>query len=261
MLKRFKYRLKNFFRIQEISDNLNNINLKLVKFEQDIKKLKKISEKSLRYEETYEYVISSMSEALSNINDNSICIDCGAHFGIVSEVFLKFGAKVHTLEPNINLSNYIKFRLSEYIRNQRLFVYNNAVWDRKEQVKLYMRPDYNHNSNFLDIMSESSSILMEKTTVDKVMFTDKENFLLSQSIDLSEFIQELDCIVDILKIDIEGAEFDVLIKLIETGIYKKIKYIFVETHNDKISELNKKADYVKDLIIKNDIKNIDLDWH
>ena len=55
-------------------------------------------------------------------------------------------------------------------------------------------------------------------------------------IDLIEFVQALDRRVKILKIDIEGAEFEIIEKLLDTGIYRKIDYIFCETHPHFFSE-------------------------
>ncbi len=66
--------------------------------------------------------------------------------------------------------------------------------------------------------------------------------------------------ISILKIDIEGAECELLEKIINTKLYKKIKHIYVETHDHKIPELKSKTDTIRKLIKQNGIKNINLDW-
>ena len=38
----------------------------------------------------------------------------------------------------------------------------------------------------------------------------------------------------VLKMNIEGAEFDILEKMIETGELKKVKRLFVEWHDEKV---------------------------
>jgi FkbM family methyltransferase len=208
----------------------------------------------------HQYAIYSMSEALRGVTRGSICIDCGAHQGLISEVFLGMGATVYAFEPNHYMYNYLRFRLSDSVRNGSLHALNNAVWDRKEEIKLYLRDDFAADT-MLDGASESSSILVEKTQDNIKYRTSKDKFVSVESIDLCEFIESLGKEVHILKLDVEGAEFDILLKLIESGIYKNVRHMFVETHEEKIPELKEKSEATRRMISEKGITNIDLDWH
>ena len=211
-------------------------------------------------EKIHEYAIFSMSEALRDVGPESICIDCGAHKGLISEVFLRMGATVYAFEPNHYLFNYARFRLGDAVEGGSFHIANNAVWDRVENIKLYLREELGEET-MLDSASESSSILIEKTRDNIKYQTSEDKFLEVESVDLAEFIDSLNQDVHILKLDVEGAEFDILLKLIHTGVYTKVRHIFVETHEDKIPELREKSDETRRLIADNGITNIDLDWH
>ena len=60
-----------------------------------------------------------------------------------------------------------------------------------------------------------------------------------ETINLSEFIFKLGCVVKILKMDIEGAEVAVLRELISSNAMRMVRHLFVETHENQIPEIKK----------------------
>jgi FkbM family methyltransferase len=64
----------------------------------------------------------------------------------------------------------------------------------------------------------------------------------------------------ILKMDIEGAEFETLEDVIHSGVYRKIKYLFCETHARFFNDGDEKLRKLESLIQDNNITNIFLDW-
>ena len=79
-------------------------------------------------------------------------------------------------------------------------------------------------------------------------------------IDLVQFISNLSRPVRLLKIDIEGAECEVLHALIDSGLSKNISSIVVETHEIKIPRLRGPIKILKEKINKYGIRNINLNW-
>jgi hypothetical protein len=63
-----------------------------------------------------------------------------------------------------------------------------------------------------------------------------------------------------LKIDIEGAEFGLVEKICETGVYKFCQYIMVETHERFFADGAEKMQKMRDAIEKYGATNIDLEW-
>ena len=105
-----------------------------------------------------------------------------------------------------------------------------GVWDRNTTTQLYFHNQAKGDEAF---WSFGSSILKNKGNVDKGRSIEIE------IIDLTEFIENLNRNVDLLKIDIEGAECELLEKFIEKELYKKVKITLVETHDRKIEGQNK----------------------
>ena len=54
-----------------------------------------------------------------------------------------------------------------------------------------------------------------------------------EAVDLCQFIKKLDSPIEILKIDVEGVEYGIVNKLIDTELIYDIKNVFVEVHAKK----------------------------
>ncbi len=72
---------------------------------------------------------------------------------------------------------------------------------------------------------------------------------------------DLDTEIEVLKIDIEGAEIEAVNRLLDTGSYRKAKRILVETHERKIHELREPTEALRNRIEEMGIDHICLDWH
>ena len=83
----------------------------------------------------------------------------------------------------------------------------------------------------------------------------KGDFIEVEVIDLISFIENLNKPIDVLKLDIEGGEYDVLLRLLEKDLHKNIKYILVEIHDEMIPEIIPKGDRVRRLIKEKSANN------
>lgn len=188
------------------------------------------------------------SNDVKKLNKSSICIDCGANIGKVSEIMAKTGAKVYAFEPNPLCMEQLESVCSKY---KNIELIKKGVADKNKKFKMFHNDFIQYDR---EVFSQSSSIYATKKNVNAKNYTEIE------CIDLCEFIKNLNKTIDILKMDIEGAEFDILYKLITRGIYKKIKHILVETHDDSIPEIADIAKTVRQLIKDKNINNINLTW-
>ena len=66
--------------------------------------------------------------------------------------------------------------------------------------------------------------------------------------------------VTLLKLDIEGAEYEVLESLIACGAHELCRHILVETHHQKIPALAPRAAVLEQLLRDREVKNVYLDW-
>jgi FkbM family methyltransferase len=62
-----------------------------------------------------------------------------------------------------------------------------------------------------------------------------------QGVNFSRFVRETNNVIDLLEINIEGAEYDVILQLIETGEIGKIRILIVQFHNQKLEDEYRRA--------------------
>lgn len=188
------------------------------------------------------------SEEVLKLNSDSLCIDCGANVGDVSSIFAKRGSKVIAFEPN---STAVKFLKQRFTDNANVVIYEQAVGCRNCRMKLYKYKFDKYDEFFF---SQGASLADDKDDVNL------QNYEEVEVISLSDFIEKLECRVNILKMDVEGMEYDILLDLIEKNLYQKIDYILVETHDRHISSIIPTGQKVRKLIETKGIKNINLNW-
>lgn len=188
------------------------------------------------------------AEVFESLGPNDIAIDCGAHAGWVSLKMAERGATVYAFEPNPTMFAILQDR---FRHNPRVTCLNKAVWDRNGTMRLYLYPGsdtdpVNH--------AYASSIFGNNPIIDPNLYVDVV------VIDLTEFIRSLGRRVKLLKIDIEGAEFELLDKIIRMDLHTVIDRIVVETHEWLFPESEQKLTLIKEQMAAKGIRNIDLNW-
>lgn len=154
--------------------------------------------------------------------NNWIIIDAGANLGTYTNACLQFvgkKGKIIAIEPDPQNFNI----LSEKFKNSsNVLVVEAALAENNEEAIFYTNPDYctvsslfyGHVQNF---SKNSKTYNVKKITLDRLIEEKKEHS------------------IDLLKIDIEGAEFLALLGGIESLKNGKVKRIIVEVHEDVIS--------------------------
>lgn len=147
-----------------------------------------------------------------------IFIDAGAHEGKVSMHFHRKNRDfiIYAFEPN-------PYMCPSLPPNSNLV--RSAVWTRNEQQPFYVYKN--------DKRSEGCTLLREKGT-HKLDF---ERPVMVQCINFSEWLMTMFNPVDfyiVLKMDIEGAEYDVLRSMLDNGTMYLVKELYPEWHWKKI---------------------------
>lgn len=170
------------------------------------------------------------------LENNSKIIDIGAHKGVISEFLLKKGCTVYAYEPN----PYVYSRLVDLKKKyNKFFPYNLGVFNKKKMFKMYFKKLQNGE---IKTDSEGNSLMIDKKNISR------DNFINVQCIDFKSIILKTGQ-VDLVKIDIEGAEYEIYRDLLENADYFDL--CIMETHENKLT---------KDYLIKhkemiNTIKN------
>jgi FkbM family methyltransferase len=185
---------------------------------------------------------------LKGLGPGRIAIDCGANVGDITVQLAGTGAEVYAFEPNPFAFERLKDRTRGY---PNVTCINKGVWDKNTSAELYFHKEAGKNGEF---WSFASSIFSSKGNVDP------NHSVTVGLIDLAEFILKLERPVDLLKIDIEGAECEVLEEFLNKDLQNKVKLTLVETHDSKIQGLKEKTDRVRKLIREKKAYNVNLSW-
>lgn len=153
---------------------------------------------------------------------NRYFIDCGAHCGeSILAAKQRFGNDIITIsfEPIPGLAKQLK---EIHQDNSTIHIQNSAVWINDEVKKFHLSEEYTDGSSLLDSLNNLR----------------EDHFLNIPCFDLSSWLKESFTEDDyiILKLDIEGAEYQVLNKIIEDGNMGLINEFWGEWHDMKISD-------------------------
>ena len=178
----------------------------------------------------------------------AIIIDCGSNLGQGYEKFKKnlnldenVHVEVYMFEPNVNC---YKILCEKYSNNNQIQIYNKAVWDKEEERTLNVEwsPPWKESEGLQGEIGGSSNILQKMFKKppyikDEYMSEWPPKYKQTTScIDLSKCIKENFNITDNihLKLDIEGAEFRVLEKLVKDDTISYLNTLAVEWHDEII---------------------------
>ncbi len=185
---------------------------------------------------------------LRKLDTGSIVLDCGANVGDITKKFAGTGATVYAFEPDPIAFGILNRRFKT---NSNIILIQKGVWDKNADMALYSHTEQNEKEAAFTV---SSSIVSTKQNVDVA----KQQVI--QVVDLSEFIKALGKRVTLIKLDVEGAEIEILKKIIATGTYKLFDAMYVETHETKIPGHKDELISIRALLRHHKISNIHLNW-
>ena len=172
---------------------------------------------------------------LEHINESSVVLDIGANIGDITDLLSKrFKSHIFSYEPNISCYN---FMLSRFEKNLKIHIFNLAVSNFAGNAYLY----FHKNSENIAHYSQRSSLKPEKDGLDK------RKRVLVKCVNIKDVLYEHERI-DLIKIDVEGAEYDIMPELIKNR--NKIKMVICETHGNPFGKKIPNAEGTQ-LVVKN----------
>ena len=164
----------------------------------------------------------TFSHVLTQTKAGNLCVDLGANVGDITRRMALTGADVISFEPDPgafaalqtashDLPNITLVHKAAGHQPDSLLLHRSAKWS----------PD-NPSGN-----TQGSSLVHRDENADDV------NSIRVEVVDIIAYLEALDRDIRILKMDIEGAEWDILTRLMEHPILSRIDCIFVETHERK----------------------------
>ena len=204
-----------------------------------------------RYDRKYSMLVvpRDFGEAIRH-SKGLTCIDLGANVGEITRQMAAAAKSVLAFEPD-------PWAYAALLRNvgdlDNVIIENAAAGTMGGTVLLYRRAGFDADPAF---NSQSSSVIASKSNVTQ------DGAIEVRQIDFIGYLEDLDEDIGVLKMDIEGAEVDLLEALFDRpDILKRIGYIFAETHETgipghepRVTALRERARPMKQPIIN-------LYWH
>ena len=192
-----------------------------------------------------------------------IFVDCGTH---LFQGFCDFSQRYniddawecHSFEANPNTFRMSQEKYLSLLMNEKLNVshYNKAISNKEGKIKV------NCSKDSLGYVSQGSNTLTNPPKYDKQWknsfeYSNQEFYV--DAIDFSKFLKEISTPSDfvLVKMDIEGSEFDVIESLIETEAYKLIDEFYCEFHErffEPQKDYEEKKEYFKKFFLENNIQ-------
>jgi FkbM family methyltransferase len=179
------------------------------------KKFKTFKHKEIKFDEYLEFSNFNGYQYLDlNLDEIKTFIDIGANYGFVSLPFVERDAKVYMVDAdktNIDLLKNI------YGKRKNIEIIDKAISNVNGTVDFYLDQEYATVSSMDSIGQGGTGNNRIKTTVQSITF----NSL------LSDYVKEPE--VDLVKIDIEGAEYSLFEAATEQTL-KRVKRFLIEFH-------------------------------
>jgi FkbM family methyltransferase len=159
-------------------------------------------------------------KALEHVRPGDVVLDLGANVGSISSLFLSMGMMVHAYEPDSRCIALLRRRFSIYGYG-RIHLHHKAVGSKTGTVRL----------NYGSLTTESNSIIPDKQGADASAGWEDVACL-----GILDVIQEHGY-VPLIKMDVEGAEYDILETLLQPEHLDRFGVCLVEAHADRIPSL------------------------
>ncbi len=215
---------------------------------EDIETLIRRQKRNLRkaWAEGYLTAITAM------LRPGDLAVDCGANMGVVTERLASTGADVVAFEPDPFAFATLE---QKFANSPNVTLINAAVGVGSGTVRLMRADNFGENP-------EGASV--KSTILDGGRRIDAENAVEVPLIDfptwVADQVRERGEIA-FVKMDIEGAELDILEKMHADQMFTNLRCLVAETHERKFKELRDRYKALRDAVAENYAPGkVNLDW-
>jgi FkbM family methyltransferase len=160
-----------------------------------------------------------------DLNENSVVLDIGGYKGeFAVDIFCKYNATIYVFEP---IESFFKIIQKKFVNNPKIKVYNFGLAGKDEQMEISMTD----NASSVFLKTEDSETIQLKSIV---------NFLQKNNIQF----------VDLIKINIEGGEYELLESLIENNLLSNFKNIQVQFHDFLLDDGKERMNKIQEHLAK-----------
>lgn len=216
--------------------------------EDALKKLKRRHKRDLRHARAE----GLLAGVVSMLRPGDVAVDCGANRGDVTEVLASSGAEVHAFEPDPYNLAHLQDR---FAGTPNVTLHATAVGVEAGTVRLMRAANWDDNPDLASVKSTvvaGGHNIAEGQGIDVAM------------IDFPAFLRGLINAhgrVAFVKMDIEGAELDLLSAMLDARLFDDIRLTVAETHERKFKDLRPRFAALRDAIAAAyPPARVNLDW-
>lgn len=186
------------------------------------------------------------------LRPGDLVMDCGANLGVVTEVLAATPADVMAFEPDPWAFGKLQKAFGDH---PRVTLINAAVGAKAGTVKLMRAENFDDNPTGASVKS---------TILDGGRAIDAGNHVEVELVDFPQLVADTAATrgeIAFVKMDIEGAELEILETLEARDLFGPIRSIVVETHERKFKELRPRfQDLRKRMAEAYPTSKVNLDW-
>ncbi|WP_299471914.1 FkbM family methyltransferase [uncultured Roseibium sp.] len=183
---------------------------------------------------------------LGALSEDSLCLDLGANVGEFTEKLAAKAGHVHAFEPDPWTFEQLKERVG-HLPNVTL--YQAAIGVEDGTIELRRPPEFENDPKTASV---GCSIVAGAD--------DTWSTVPVKMVGFSGFLKGLNRRIDIVKMDIEGAEVDVLEHFLKSPLLTAVDAMFVETHEVNMAELRERIEKLRQAVSFLEKPEINLDW-
>ena len=162
--------------------------------------------------------IKAMKSLLTSSHNADFIFDIGANVGKITNQLISTGVNVYAFEPDPEA-----FKKLILIKASNLTSFNSAVWINQKKQILFRHKDWERSHSHT-----SSSLISSKINVDS------RNTVKVDATDITNMVSSLKG-NGVMKMDVEGAEYDLLNYWSDNKVLSRFDVIYCEFHAKKIS--------------------------
>lgn len=218
--------------------------------EAEAKKAQRRAERHLRHA----HATGLMQGILSMLRPGDVVFDCGANVGDITEPLSKTGSHVHAFEPDPYAFEKLQMRVGGLAN---VTLYNAAVGPKAGTIQLMRAANFDDNPKGGSV---KSTIISGGRNINEKRGDSIDVQLLS----LPDFIHttlQSHPRIAFIKMDIEGAELELLEMMLAENLFENIDLTVAETHERKFKELRPRFRALrKAMSARYPITKVNLDW-
>lgn len=195
------------------------------------------------------YVSMDLDAILADLPENPVIVDLGANEGAFARMVAGLAGELHAFEPDPETFDRLARGLSE---EKNVHLYNAAVGACDGEISFFRGAGYGSAPNSASL---SSSIIADHDAVDV-----QDTFKVPQ-MGILTVLERVGKPVDLIKMDIEGAEVQVLEALLDSDALQSVNTIIVETHEHCIPSLVDRTVSLRNRVLNLESPRILMDWH